>query len=750
MVNARDIGYGKISIKAIEAIIRIQIGLIYPEKYQRNVMSEVVSGACVVSKLSGMVHIREDETPLVIEWIAIDQLKKVTIPLSKLFNLQASKETTPKLMLKLYYKVIDAATNEEKDKDIKLTFSNRPTMNNIKDTLQAILARLRTTIKDTPTPTPTATPTPIPTNTTSALASTSASTSATTTNTAGVVNSNSTSAPINPPVNGSNGGGPSGFDFTTSKSLSDENLLKNHQLQQKLLFEDKALRDKFTQAVINFKLSPTTFWQSRLNQLRTFALTISQHRGPYNVLSTIKPVATSDNQVNVNVTRDTIREIFETYPIIKKLFDDLVPAKFPEGEFWSRFFNSKLFRRLRGDRINNSNERGDVVLDKYLYVDQDFIEQEEERKKRKLDSDAPIKDEKKTIMDHDSSKKQKRDVSDHKVNKFIDLVSNEDDNSQKLGNKPDITMRYGDANISNLLNSKNKREIGHSSVGAGVENEMMVLLRNMNRLSEKMVAATEKQQQQSTQSQSQTQTQKDSELKENGKNQGHDEEDNEFAGELDLNDLNEIKEVQYVKLNINPRSSSHTIIQEDTPEIVTSPAILKSFIQSNKFNNTESDLTDTFATKKPDIEKTSLEINSLIKHNFRTFRLANINSGNNNNHTGYNGIIPHSTMSEIITIHVTSMELLSHFWRGFLSGDQSQAAQTRKILISLKKCQQQFEAIENKCIELIKQFTTEEKTRDKLINELKECLSCDRNGLERASKEYGQALVNSEKQQIIA
>lgn len=55
------------------------------------------------------------------------------------------------------------------------------------------------------------------------------------------------------------------------------------------------------------------------------------------MLSTIKPVATSDNQVNVNVTRSTINEIFDIYPIIKKAFTDLVPQKLLEGEFWSRF-----------------------------------------------------------------------------------------------------------------------------------------------------------------------------------------------------------------------------------------------------------------------------------------------------------------------------------------------------------------------------------------------------------------------------
>lgn len=37
-------------------------------------------------------------------------------------------------------------------------------------------------------------------------------------------------------------------------------------------------------------------------------------------------------------------------------------------------FNSKLFRRLRGDKISISNSRGDVVLDKYLYIDQNYQE----------------------------------------------------------------------------------------------------------------------------------------------------------------------------------------------------------------------------------------------------------------------------------------------------------------------------------------------------------------------------------------
>ena len=167
------------------------------------------------------------------------------------------------------------------------------------------------------------------------------------------------------------------------------------------------MRNTFTQSVINFKLSPNVFWLTRSKSIKNICINhIPNRKGHYNVLSTIKPVASSDNQVNVNVTRDTINEIFGTYPIIRKAFDDLVPSKFPEEEFWSRFFNSKLFRRLRGDKINTSNERGDFVLDKYLYIDLDFVEKE----------------------DADESNKQTKlpDKSEIQVNKFLDLLGNEE------------------------------------------------------------------------------------------------------------------------------------------------------------------------------------------------------------------------------------------------------------------------------------------------------------------------------------
>lgn len=624
-----------------------------------------ISGACMVSKISGMIHIREDTTPLVLEWNAIDQLKTVAIPLNSLTNLRASKETAPKMMLLVLYKL----NNDQDEKELRLTFTNRPTMNNIKDSLQTIVARQKTVIKDSPTPMPSssAPSTPVPLSSANSAGSTSTSNM---------------------------------LSFTDPQSLSDLSLLKNHQLQQKLLLEDKNLRNTFTQSVINFKLSPNVFWLTRLNQLRTYALTISQQKGPYNVLSTIKPVASSDNQVNVNVTRDTINEIFGTYPIIRKAFDDLVPSKFPEGEFWSRFFNSKLFRRLRGDKINTSNERGDFVLDKYLYIDLDFVEKE----------------------DADESNKQTKlpDKSEVQVNKFLDLLGNEEDNSQKLGNMPDITMRYSDdVNKQNALLNPTVRG---KTPQKGQENEMIILMKNMNKLSSKMVHMSAESESHKTQ---------DDDLSAA--------EVNEYEQELNLHDLNEIEDLKYVELNINTKS--HIMFadsQEDSTQNV-SPDELSAFLSGNTFQPQLNgiNLTETYSSKKDEINKSANDITTLIKQNFRTFKLINQSS----KESSENVIVPDSMIQEIVTYNITIMEFLSQFWKLFLNGTNPN--QLKKIFASLKNCKNALNQLSEKITTTINNSSLVQdkpKLKEKLCKDLATCISPLQNGLDKACTDYIKAV----------
>lgn len=224
--------------------------------------------------------------------------------------------------------------------------------------------------------------------------------------------------------------------------MDDASLVGNLALQQLLLKENASLMKLFTSAVIKEGLTPSEFWSTRIQALRSFAIQRNQRKGPFNVLSTIKPTASSDNEVNVNVTRDKIREIFIQYPIVKKAYNEQVP-KLSEGEFWSRFFSSKLFRNLRGEKVS-FHDRGDVIIDKYLQYDLDYDGEEDDAEVNKLLDDNATR---KIKLFHDSV---------HAVDRAMDLKANDDDVNAG-GNKPDITMKLDqDVQLVNILRTMNR------------------------------------------------------------------------------------------------------------------------------------------------------------------------------------------------------------------------------------------------------------------------------------------------------
>lgn len=628
-----------------------------------------VSGACLVNKVSGMVNIREDVTPLILEWRAIDQQKTITIPLPSLQNLKASKEGSPNMMLQVIYKGSDGL-----QKKLTFSFTNRPTMNNIKETLQTVVVRLRTVIKDSPTPNE---------------LSSEQTTPGTLLGATGLL-----PAPAS-----------SGMKFN-SINLTDQGLLKNHQLQQKLLLEDKQLRNIFTQSVIKYKMSPTVFWLTRLHLLRTFALTISQHRGPYNVLSTIKPVASSDNQVNVNVTRDSINAIFETYPVVKRAFKDLVPLKFLEGEFWSRFFNSKLFRRLRGDKINTPNERGDYVLDKYLYIDSEYLGNDE------LENPSIVK-------------KAKVEENIH-VSKFLDLKGNEVDNSQKMGNMPDITMRFSDDfSGDQALSFSSKGKVGQK----GQENEMIILMKHMNNLSSKMVSMSV-----GNEDMNGDTTERDNLSLEETK---------EFQEDLDLHDLNETAYPEYIKLSINSDMGNRISHYEHKDLATISSNDLSKFLSDNAFSPEPNgiDLSDVYASRKDDIDKTANDITALIKTNFRSFKLLNNLSMHDSN---TKPIISDEIILEIYTFSSIVMEFLSQFWKLFLNGNSP--VQLKKLFTALKNCKTNFTQLTDKLKDLVANndyIMENPKVKEKVLLDVVNSLSPLQIGLDKACTEYVSAVKKS-------
>lgn len=620
-----------------------------------------VSGACIVAKVSGLLQIHEDTNPSKLIWKAIDQNKTLEIPLNKLSKLQASPDSSPKMLLRLFYTQADSP----EVKDLKLTFNNRQTMGAVKEALQSIVARQKTVINDSPAP------------------PSDGSTAA-------------TPAPLGDKSLSPQPGNP--LDFSSAQSLSEANILKNRQLQQKLLLEDKTLRNVFTQSVIKYKLSPTIFWSSRVNQLRTYALTISQHRGPYNVLSTIKPVATSDNQVNVNVTRNIINEIFETYPIIRRAYSELVPENLSEGEFWSRFFNSKLFRRLRGDKINTSNTRGDNVIDKYLYVDADFVEREE---RQKAETANPLRD--------------------HNVNKVIDLLGNEVDNSQKLGIAPDFTMKFSNEELEGSGSLKDRTD----SSGPGKhENEMVILMKNMNKLSNKMIGFNEL--------------------------ATSNVEPPEEVETMQISDLQEADDPHYVELNLDTHITRQVFDQQNaSPELDIPKGDVDNFLRDNVFTSSENgiDLSETYESKREDISKASLDLFALVKHNFRTFKLLH----NLKDVTSTPGVdlLSQADVQDLITFNITLVEFLLHFWTLFLSGGNP--VQLKKLFTNLRNCQTSLSTLQNTIKDHInnhEQLKQNERLREKCLRDLENCIFPLTSAVNKAVNDYVAAMRAANQEEV--
>lgn len=375
------------------------------------------SGAAIFKKVYGIINIDEDASPAQLIWRSTAGDDTHTVLLDSIDKLQATPATSSKMMLRLIGKTEESSptkkqkTNENgsnaaKPESHMFSFNNRAVMDNIKLTLQTIISRYKDIEADE---------------------------EKRKMETPDVQKQNQQQQ--NQQHNGEL--------INTERlddSLSKEKLLINLKLQQSLLKNNKILMRTFQETVINSGLPPEEFWSTRIALLRAFALSTSQKVGPYNVLSTIKPVASSENKVNVNLSRQKILSIFENYPIVKKAYDDNVPKNFKEQEFWARFFSSKLFRKLRGEKLM-ANDRGDVIIDRYLTLDQEYDRQDDER-----------------LM--------------HPVNKYIDIEGNKEDDPVRMGNKPDFTMQPGtDPNGNN--------------------DGTIDILKGMNRLSEKMIMALE-------------------------------------------------------------------------------------------------------------------------------------------------------------------------------------------------------------------------------------------------------------------
>ncbi|KAL2160320.1 hypothetical protein VTH06DRAFT_1493 [Thermothelomyces fergusii] len=304
-------------------------------------------GRTTYKKKEGVLTLTDDRSALIWTPMPATGPPTVSLALDNIMNLQQTPDGAPKVILKVVEKPKPGAAEGAPPPQFLFHFTSptdaRAEANSIRDLLSQLLAAAR---------------------------------------------ENDPSVPK--PVGGGGGGAADGGPETSAaaslagavnakpappKWFDDEALRADTELQQSLLKKNEALAQTYRDALA---LKPESvpeaafngrFWSGRIGLLRAHAIELNQKKGAYNVLSTIKP-RTEDGQFKLSITSEQISMILQQHPLVRRIYNENVP-KLSETEFWSRFFLSKLSKRLRGERITD-NDNSDALFDRYLNADDTF------------------------------------------------------------------------------------------------------------------------------------------------------------------------------------------------------------------------------------------------------------------------------------------------------------------------------------------------------------------------------------------
>ncbi|KAH9858787.1 hypothetical protein C2E23DRAFT_909621 [Lenzites betulinus] len=184
------------------------------------------------------------------------------------------------------------------------------------------------------------------------------------------------------------------------------------RLRKKVLLNAPELAQLHRELVIGGHISENEFWEGREHLLLAQAAAESQKKGKPGQLVDPRPQSV-DGEVKIVITPQLVHDIFEEFPVVAKAYSDNVPEKLSEAEFWSRYFQSKLFNAHRASIRSSAAQhvvKDDPIFDKYLEKDDDELEPQRLREER--------------------------------VDTFIDLGATSVDHDD-TGNEKDVTMQAG-------------------------------------------------------------------------------------------------------------------------------------------------------------------------------------------------------------------------------------------------------------------------------------------------------------------
>ncbi|KAJ3213490.1 RNA polymerase II transcription factor B subunit 1 [Dinochytrium kinnereticum] len=148
-------------------------------------------------------------------------------------------------------------------------------------------------------------------------------------------------------------------DVTGGSAITSQDI----QIRQSLLSKDKELARLHKELVMSGIIGEEEFWLNRK------AFNISQKKGTSSAsLADVKPSVSEGSDLKYTLTPEIIHSIFIQYPSVQKAYNENVPAKLSETDFWTKFIASKYFHKTR---LPGQNLEVDDIFKNYLVEDED-------------------------------------------------------------------------------------------------------------------------------------------------------------------------------------------------------------------------------------------------------------------------------------------------------------------------------------------------------------------------------------------
>ncbi|RFU24090.1 hypothetical protein B7463_g12250, partial [Scytalidium lignicola] len=562
-----------------------------------------IRASTLYQKSEGTLSISKDQKSLL--WLPLKDSPEnfVTISIADIANLQQTPESAKKVMLKVFEKVPSSA-----EPVTHLFHFNSPTnprgeANAIKDALTTLISEIKA-------------------NDVKGLAGSNAGG---TQSAAMAIASAVSSKPASVP----------------SKWYDDAQLKIDIELQQSLMKKDPSLHRTYMEArrtkpdTISDSQFNSQFWSTRTNILRAHAIETNQKRGAYNVLSAVKPRQV-DGELKMNISAEQVQLIFSQHPLVKRVYDENVP-KLNETEFWSRFFLSRLFKKLKGERVTEADTT-DPTFDRYLNANDD-----ENITQNLLNLHIPH---------------------------VIDLEGNEENQGGfKSGNRKDFTMRPSSSAkvpIVRTLNSLSEKIMAHVAPSdadvtapAGMDEETfnMLALRDLQGDPE------------------------ENRLMLNIKEQSR----------FFSNDTSDVSEEAALYAKQIPSEVLFALQTDLDPTIMDSDATGGLDLRTAIGFLDDSDSDDDEEEKVPHVgSKASLaEAQKQILRSITYQRAVIDGSGAESSLSG----LPQKIFDRLTLTHATTTEFLHHFWVIFLSGDPDRAGELAKMVETLERAMDRINTV---------------------------------------------------------